>query len=67
VPPGSDVNTLFFLLEWDRYRFDKKRARTCYTELGFFLPPVGYAGDVVFILIPGREMSMHYFLPPIWI
>jgi hypothetical protein len=27
---------LFFLLDWDRYRFDKKRARTCYAKLVFF-------------------------------
>jgi hypothetical protein len=34
------------MLGWDRYRFDKKCAGTCYDELVFF-DPVGSVGHVV--------------------
>jgi hypothetical protein len=30
-----NIITQFFMLRWDRYRFDKNRARTCYTEVVF--------------------------------
>jgi hypothetical protein len=33
------------MLGWDRYRFDKKRAETCYVEL-LFLGSVGFAGHI---------------------
>jgi hypothetical protein len=33
---AQNVNTLFFMLGWVWYRFDKKRARTCYAEHVFF-------------------------------
>jgi hypothetical protein len=42
----SNVDTLFFMLRWDRYRFPRKHAGICYTEL-VFLHPVGSAGHVV--------------------
>jgi hypothetical protein len=42
----QNVDTLFFMLKWDRYGFDKKCHWTCYAELVFF-NPVGYAGHVV--------------------
>jgi hypothetical protein len=41
-----NVDTLFFMLGWDWYRFDKKCAMTHYAEL-VFLNPVGYVGHVV--------------------
>jgi hypothetical protein len=41
-----NVDTLFFILGWDRYKFHKNRARTRYVEL-VFLHPVGFAGHVV--------------------
>jgi hypothetical protein len=34
------------MLGWERYRFDKKRIRACYTEL-VFLHPVRSRGHVV--------------------
>jgi hypothetical protein len=40
------VNVLFFMLEWDRYGFDKKCFRTRYAKL-VFSHPVGSAGHVV--------------------
>jgi hypothetical protein len=40
------VGTLFFMLRWDRYGFDKKRFRTCYADL-LFLHLVGSTGHVV--------------------
>jgi hypothetical protein len=41
-----NVNALFFMLWWDRYRFDKKRTGTHYAEL-VFLHSMRYAGDIV--------------------
>jgi hypothetical protein len=43
---ARNVDALFFKLRRDRYRFDKKHARTRYTEF-LFLHPVGSAGHVV--------------------
>jgi hypothetical protein len=40
-----NVDALFFMPGWDRFRFNKKCAGTCYAELGF-LYPVGSAGHV---------------------
>jgi hypothetical protein len=40
------VDALFFMLGWDPYGFDKKRAGTHYAEL-VFLHPVAYVGCVV--------------------
>jgi hypothetical protein len=36
----ENIDALFFMLVWDRYRFQKKRTRTRDTEL-VFLHPVG--------------------------
>jgi hypothetical protein len=41
-----NVIALFFMLDWDMYGYDKKRAKTFYAEL-MFLEPVGSAGHVV--------------------
>jgi hypothetical protein len=41
-----NVDSLFFLLEWDWYGFDKKRIGTRYTEL-VFLHLVGCMGHIV--------------------
>jgi hypothetical protein len=43
---AQNINTLFFLLGWDRYGFNEKHAGTYFAEL-VFLHPVGYAGHVV--------------------
>jgi hypothetical protein len=40
------MDALIFMLRWHRYKFDKKHARTHYSELGF-LHPVGSGGHVV--------------------
>jgi hypothetical protein len=41
-----NVDTLFFMLGWDGYRFYKKLAGTRYAEL-VFLNPVGFVGNVM--------------------
>jgi hypothetical protein len=47
VPSGvRNINTLYFIIVWNQYLFQKKRAGTCYAEL-MFLNPVGSAGHVV--------------------
>jgi hypothetical protein len=43
---ARNVDTLFFMLGWNRYRFDKKRLRTLYAKL-LFSHPVGSMGNVV--------------------
>jgi hypothetical protein len=40
-------DALFFKLRWDRYGYDKKRARTRYAEL-VFLHPMESVGHVVY-------------------
>jgi hypothetical protein len=46
VSGAQIVSTLFFLLGWDRYVFQKKRIETRYAKL-VFLYPVGFLGQVV--------------------
>jgi hypothetical protein len=43
---SRNVGTLFFMLGWDSYRFDKNCAGTHYVEL-VFLPTMGYVDHVV--------------------
>jgi hypothetical protein len=56
---AANVDTLFFVLEWDRYRFDKKRTETHNTEL-VFLHPVGSVGHVVHSVAFGAQNVLHY-------
>jgi hypothetical protein len=42
----QNINAISFILEWDRYGFDKKHGGTRYAEL-VFLHPVGFVGQLV--------------------
>jgi hypothetical protein len=48
------VDALFFILEWVRYGFQKKRIETCCATL-VFLHPVGYVGLVVHFCASGAQ------------
>jgi hypothetical protein len=52
--------TLLFMLGWDQYGFNKKRAGTCYTQL-VFLHPVGSAGHVVHFGASGAQNVITLF------
>jgi hypothetical protein len=43
---ARNVDALFFMLQGDRYEFDKKCFRTCYAEL-VFLQAIGSVGHVL--------------------
>jgi hypothetical protein len=43
---AQQVDSLFFMLRWDWYRFQKESIETRYAEVEF-LHPVGYAGHVM--------------------
>jgi hypothetical protein len=47
-----NIDALFFMLRWDRFRFNKKCVGTCYAEL-VFSHLVGYAGDIVHFGVSG--------------
>jgi hypothetical protein len=46
VSRPQNVDAVFFILEWDRYGFHKKRVRTRYAEV-VFLHPARFLGHVV--------------------
>jgi hypothetical protein len=56
---AANIDTLFFILEWDRYGFDKKCTRTRNTEL-VFLHPVGSVGHVVHSAAFRARNDLHY-------
>jgi hypothetical protein len=49
---AQNIDILFFILEWDPYRFDNERAGARYTELVFWYP-VGSACHVVHSVASG--------------
>jgi hypothetical protein len=58
----QNVNTLFFMLWWDRHGFDKKHIRTHYVE-PMFLHSVGYAGHIVHFGASGmRNVDTLFFI-----
>jgi hypothetical protein len=58
---ARNVDTLFFMLGWDRYGFHKSCARTCYVELSF-LHPAGSAGNIVHFGASGERIVDTLFL-----
>jgi hypothetical protein len=60
VPMGcKNVSTLFFMLGWDLYGYNKMCARTCCTEVAFLHP----VGSCIPLLL-GYQSSTHYFSCP---
>jgi hypothetical protein len=59
------IDTLFFKLRWDQYGFDKKRFRTCYAEILFFLP-VRSVGQVVHFSASGERIIHTLFFKLRW-
>jgi hypothetical protein len=57
---AQNIDALFFMILWDRYRFHKKHAKTHYTE-HVFLHPVGSTGHVVHSRAFRHETPTHYF------
>jgi hypothetical protein len=51
-----NIDTLFFMLKWDQYRFQWDQRLTL-----MFLHPVGCAGHVVYSDESGHETSTYYF------
>jgi hypothetical protein len=43
---ARNIDTLFLMLRWYRYKFHKKRVGTRYAKL-VFLHPLGYMGHIV--------------------
>jgi hypothetical protein len=61
----QNVDVLFFMLEWDRYGFHKKRTGTRYAELEF-LHPVGSVGHRVHSSACGAQNIDVLFFMPGW-
>jgi hypothetical protein len=61
----QNINTLFFMLGWDQYGFEKKYIWTHYAEL-LFLHPVGSAGHVVPFGASGERIIDTLFFKLRW-
>jgi hypothetical protein len=62
---ARNVDTLFFMLRWDQYGFDKKCIGTSYAEL-LFLHPVGSVGDIVHFGASGWRIIDTLFFKLRW-
>jgi hypothetical protein len=58
---AREFDTLFFMLGWDRYGFDKKRAMTHYTELVFFCIRWDLRVMWCILVHPELETMTYYF------
>jgi hypothetical protein len=59
---ARNIDTLFFMLGWDRFGFNKNRVRTHYVEL-VFLYPVGAAAPIAHSVSSGaRNVDALFFM-----
>jgi hypothetical protein len=62
---AQNIDTLIFMLVWDRCSFHKKHVGTSYVEL-LFLHPVGFAGHIVYCGASRKRNINALFFMLVW-